>query len=175
MKTTIATAASILIFIITIRYLWTHRSNEPTPTPSTQTQTATPTPTPSPTPEKAIETHPTIHGWMFTEIKSGYEWYIPVNRVNENPTEWFGMADLNTQYRVKKTCVVELKAKTDGSITTFLVNTATDTRHISLGNGDFSPDLWSEAEFQKVSMAAQAIRFKPYDKGPLEVRMGRTE
>ena len=181
-RTTVAVFAFIAILVITIKYFWTKPSSEPQTTPPQQTTNPqphpTPAPTPTPTPAKIEVPLPPTIGWTFTHRGSGYDWYTP-NLVVGEPTAWFTMTDLNTTYRVKTTCIVELKAKTDGSLTTFMVNTSTDTRHISLGNGTFSTDPWPEEEFQKAAMAAQAIRFRPCTYGgvavKLEVKMGRTE
>lgn len=176
MRTKITAFIAILVGLLAFKHLvMDSKDKKSTQTPTTTPEKTTPTPQPTiPTPGKPKETHlPPTTGWTFTHRGSGYDWFVPL--VVGEPTAWFTMTDLNTTYRVKKTCVVEMLAKTGGSTTTFLVNTSTDTRHIKLPNGDFSPDPWPEAEFQKVAMAAQAIRFKPYNSGSLEVKMGRTE
>lgn len=174
MKAKIAGLVFIIILIFTIKYCVDHKSPLITPTQTTNPQ---PTPTSTtPTPEKTKVEVPLLPtpGWTFTHCGSGYDWFVPDLVVGE-PTAWFVMTDLNTTYRVKRTCVVELKAKADGSTTSFLVDTSSDTRHVRLSNGEFSPDPWPEAEFQKAAMAAQAIRFKSFKGGALEVKMGRTE
>jgi hypothetical protein len=178
MRNKVAGLIFIVILIGTLSYFWTHRTTNQTNTntvPPQQTTNPQPQPTPAPTPTPAkIETPlPPTTGWTFTHRGSGYEWFVP-NLVVGEPTAWFTMTDLNTTYRVKNTCIVELKAKAGGSITEFLVNTSTDTRHLVI-NGNSQVNPWPEAEFQKAAMAAQAIRFKPFNGGNLEVKMGRTE
>jgi hypothetical protein len=174
---TVAIFAFIAILVITIRYFWTTPSAPQTPnTPPQQTTNPQPIPTPerpdSPAPRY---TPPVITGWTFTYQGSGYDWYVPSTK-NSEPTEWFPMTDLNTTYRVRKKCIVELKSKVNNLLdTTFLVDTASDKRYLRV-NGNFQVTPWPEAEFQKAAMAAQAIRFVPYGNGgTIEIKMGRTE
>jgi len=173
MKTAlIPTAIALFLLLLAKGKLWdlNPKSSDKKPSIVQVFKKATTPATPTPEKEEPLKPRATPAGWMGTHTSGdGYEWYVPEDK---EITKEFPISGMNTMYRIKSDCLVDLIPKKGSNVTSFKVDSVTGKRYLLI-NGTISDKEWPEEEFKKVGMATKAILFRKIEDGPLlDVKLG---